>query len=171
MSVKNILVGVTLVSAATMAHANFKADAKTYQGQAPAETSAEKAEIAGLFDRWNAALATGNPDEVVKLYAKNGVLLPTVSNKVRTTPDEIKDYFVHFLALSPKGEINSREIRVLDANSALDSGVYTFSLIKEGKPVKVQARYSYAYEKVDGQWKIMKHHSSAMPEKIDESLL
>ena len=124
-----------------------------------------------MFDRRNAALATGKPDEVTKLYAKNGILQPTVSNKVRASHEEIKDYFTHFLPLKPQGVINSREIRVLDSDTALDSGVYTFSLVKEGKPTKVQARYTYLYEKVDGEWKIMNHHSSAMPEKVAEKLL
>ena len=171
MKVNQVLLAVTLVSAASFAQADYKVDAKTYSGQAQAQTAPAKAEIAALFDRWNAALATGNPDEVAKLYAKNGILQPTVSNHVRTTPAEIKEYFEHFLPLKPQGVINSREIRVLDANTALDSGVYTFSLVKENKPVKVQARYTYLYEKINGQWKIMNHHSSAMPEKVDETLL
>ena len=32
--------------------------------------------ILNLFDDWNKALQTGNPDEVVKLYDKNAILLP-----------------------------------------------------------------------------------------------
>ena len=34
-------------------------------------------QVAGLFDRWNASLQTGNPDEVVNNYAPGAVLLPT----------------------------------------------------------------------------------------------
>lgn len=171
MKTKLFLIAALLTASSTMALAEFNADAKTYVGKAPAPTTAAEVEIAGLFDRWNAALATGKPDEVTKLYAKNGILQPTVSNKVRASHEEIKDYFTHFLPLKPQGVINSREIRVLDSDTALDSGVYTFSLVKEGKPTKVQARYTYLYEKVDGEWKIMNHHSSAMPEKVAEKLL
>lgn len=124
-----------------------------------------------MFDRWNAALATGNADNVIKLYAKNAILQPTVSNHVRTTHADIKDYFKIFLTLKPQGVINSREIRVLDSNTAFDSGVYTFSLVRDGKPIKIQARYTFVYEKIKGDWKIMNHHSSAMPEKVDEEML
>jgi hypothetical protein len=46
--------------------------------------SVTKEQIAALFDRWNASLQTKNPDEVVKNYAADAVLLPTVSNKPRT---------------------------------------------------------------------------------------
>ena len=41
-------------------------------------------EVADQFDRWNSALQTGDPETVASLYADDGVLLPTVSNKVRT---------------------------------------------------------------------------------------
>lgn len=138
----------------------------TYSGVAPTPVSAAEKEIAALFDRWNAALATGNPAKVASLYAPDGILEPTVSNQVRATPAAIQDYFTEFLKLKPQGVINYREIRVLDEDTALDAGVYTFSLTKDGKPAQVQARYTYVYEKIDGEWKIMNHHSSAMPEVV-----
>ena len=138
-----------------------------YSGTASAPTDAREAEIASLFDRWNAALATGNPAEVTKLYAQDAVLEPTVSNKVRTTPEEIHNYFTSFLKLKPQGVVNYRQIRVLDENTALDTGVYTFDLTKDGKRQQVQARYTYVYEKLGGQWKIINHHSSAMPEQMN----
>lgn len=139
---------------------------KVYGNEAVAPATAAERQIAGLFDNWNAALATGKPAEVVKLYHPKATLLPTVSNKVRATPGEIEDYFAHFLALKPQGTINYRDIRVLDKDSAIDSGVYTFDVVKDGKPAKVQARYSFVYEKVGKQWLIMNHHSSAMPEQV-----
>jgi hypothetical protein len=36
-------------------------------------------EIAALFDEWNAALATGDPEKVADLYSPDAVLLPTLS--------------------------------------------------------------------------------------------
>ena len=62
-------------------------------------------EVKKLFDLWNDALATLDPNQVAARYAKGGVLLPTVSDKPRTDNDGIVDYFVHFLKLEPKGEI------------------------------------------------------------------
>lgn len=144
---------------------------KTYTGVATAPATASEREVAGLFDRWNAALATGKPEAVLELYAPNAILEPTVSNEVRDTPEKIKDYFVHFMQMKPHGVINYRQIRVLDENTALDAGVYTFRLIKDGAPSKVQARYTFVYEKLNGEWRIMNHHSSSMPEKVDVSKL
>jgi uncharacterized protein (TIGR02246 family) len=154
-----------LIASLLAASATYAAEAPTrYHDVAAAPSTAAEKEIAGLFDRWNAALATGKPKEVVKLYAQDGVLQPTVSNKIRATPAEIEDYFDHFLLLKPKGTINYRQIRVLSDHTAFDSGAYTFEVVKDGKPAKVRARYTYIYEKVDGDWKILNHHSSAMPE-------
>jgi uncharacterized protein (TIGR02246 family) len=121
--------------------------------------------IAKQFDIWNAALQTRDPNKVAALYCQpGGVLLPTVSNQVRTNQAEITDYFVHFLELKPVGKIDKAYVRILGPDTAVDSGVYTFRLIKDGKPTDVQARYTFVYQKVQGKWCIMDHHSSAMPE-------
>lgn len=133
--------------------------------QPPVSVAAEEREVAALFDRWNAALGTGNPERVAALYADDGVLLPTVSNKVRTSHAEIKEYFSHFLESKPRGVINEREVRVLDEDSAVDAGTYTFTLTNaDGSTRKLPARYTFVYEKRNGKWLIINHHSSAMPE-------
>jgi uncharacterized protein (TIGR02246 family) len=126
-----------------------------------------EAEIKSLFDRWNNSLKTGNPDEVVKNYAPDAILLATVSNKPRLTQDERRDYFVHFLENKPVGEINTRVIK-LGCNDAIDPGTYTF-IFEDGpnKGQKVRARYiihTLAGRKVAD---LLAHHSSAMPEKAD----
>lgn len=125
-----------------------------------------KLEIAALFDAWNASLATGKPEKVADMYWDEAVLLPTVSNQVRTTRESRIAYFTDFLKLKPQGVIDERTIRFLSAERdvASDAGIYTFTLEKEGKPVKVQARYSFIYRKGAEGWKIMEHHSSMMPE-------
>lgn len=123
-------------------------------------------QVASLFDRWNSSLATLDPAKVTANYASDAVLLPTVSNKPRTNHDEIRDYFVDFLKKEPKGKIDTRNIR-LGCNTVSDVGTYTFELKgADGKAVKVPARYSYVYEYRDNDWKIVHHHSSAMPEAV-----
>lgn len=123
-------------------------------------------EIAVLFEVWNAALQTGSPELVASLYAPDGVLLPTVSNKVRTNRAEITDYFKHFLELHPRGVIKEQHIRVLGPDLALNAGIYTFDIVKDGKPDQVTARYDFLYKRVNGRWLIADHHSSKMPEAV-----
>lgn len=118
-------------------------------------------QIAGLFDRWNASLQTGEPKKVVANYADKSILLPTVSNKPRLTAEEKEDYFEHFLHNKPVGTIDSRTIEI-DCNTAVDAGLYTF---KFGDGREVKARYTFTYKWTGKQWLITSHHSSAMPEK------
>jgi len=91
--------------------------------------AASEQEIASLFDRWNSSLQTGDPHKVVANYATKSVLLPTVSNKPRLTPEEKEDYFHHFLENKPFGRIDSRTIEI-DCNTAIDVGLYTFTFRK-----------------------------------------
>jgi uncharacterized protein (TIGR02246 family) len=121
-----------------------------------------KAEIAGLFERWNNSLITGDPHQVLSNYATDSVLLPTLSNVPRLTPAAKEDYFEHFLHNRPSGKIDSRTIQ-LGCNSAVDIGLYTFTFAKTG--AVVHARYTYTYKWDGQQWLISSHHSSGMPEK------
>ena len=105
-------------------------------------------DVRNAFNTWNDALQTLDPKQVAALYAPGGVLLPTVSNKVRTTPAEITAYFTDFLQLKPKGKIDESHARMLAPETGIHSGIYTFQLVKDGKDVKVQARFSFTYKKV-----------------------
>ncbi|MGA5508549.1 SgcJ/EcaC family oxidoreductase [Streptomyces umbrinus] len=126
---------------------------------------ASKAEIAALFDGWNAALQTGDSKKVAARYASDAVLLPTASPKIRTNHAEIVDYFDHFLLNKPKGTKIKSVINVLDGNSAIDAGLYVFNLTdpETGEKKNVEARYTYEYEKRGGKWLIVNHHSSVLP--------
>lgn len=165
------LVAAAATSAVDVGHgqasaAEPAADATAVANPAPAPAASVceppfKTEIAALFDRWNAALRSKDPKKVVANYAPGSVLIPTLSDRVRFTATEKEDYFVHFLKRHPEGRIDDRVIEV-DCNSAVDSGLYTFRF---GDGTQVRARYTFTYKRLDGEWLISSHHSSAMPEK------
>ena len=115
-----------------------------------------------LFESWNAALQTGSPDEVVKLYDASAILLPTVSDRVRHNHEEIRDYFVGFLAKQPSGTIDESNVKRI-GDVLVHAGVYTFQF---GNGDTVQARFTYVHQHIDGEWKIIQHHSSQMPEGL-----
>jgi uncharacterized protein (TIGR02246 family) len=119
-------------------------------------------EIAGLFDRWNASLQTGDPAKVAANYAEDAILLPTVSNQPRLTTAEREDYFQHFLVDQPSGKIDMRRIYV-GCNTAVDAGLYTFTFARTG--AVVPARFTYTYRWNGSEWLITSHHSSEQPEK------
>ncbi|MEU8783787.1 SgcJ/EcaC family oxidoreductase [Streptomyces sp. NPDC048637] len=149
-------VGTVGVSAATSG-----GDAKAYAQ--PAKPAKEQ--IAALFDGWNEALQSNDPEKIAAWYAEDAVLLPTASPEIRTDRAGIVDYFEHFMEGKPKGEKVRSVINVLDENSAIDAGIYKFHLTdaKTGKCRTVEARYTYEYEKRDGKWLIVNHHSSVLP--------
>ncbi|MCU0638754.1 MAG: SgcJ/EcaC family oxidoreductase [Candidatus Krumholzibacteria bacterium] len=120
-------------------------------------------DVMRLFDEWNAAVRSGKPDQVVKLYATDAVLLPTFSNRVRHNHAEIRDYFAHFLKNGPSGRIDEGNVRVF-GGLAVNSGTYTFRM-RKGAVRKVNARFTFVYRWDGGRWLIVEHHSSAMPEQ------
>ena len=154
---------LSLAFAFALASAGFSSTAAADAEPAHAETChpVTKAEIAALFDRWNASLQSLDPHEVVANYAPDSILLPTVSNKPRLTAAEKEDYFEHFLHDRPSGKIDMSHIEI-DCNTAVDAGLYTFKFAKTGKVV--HGRYTYTYHWDGSQWLITSHHSSTMPE-------
>merc|ERR1712151_1220550 len=120
-------------------------------------------EVRKLFDLWNDALATLDSDKVAARYAKSPILLPTVSDLPRTDYKLIKNYFDDFLLKKPQGKILEGEITV-GPNWCQDAGIYEFTMGSDGSVVK--ARYSFVYVLEDGEWKIVHHHSSVMPEAL-----
>ena len=150
-----IAVALGLVACASQHPANEVARSETCH-------ATSEQEIAALFERWNKSLQSGDPHQVVANYAEHSILLPTVSNKPRATAAEKEDYFHHFLDNRPSGVIDWRSIEI-DCNTAVDSGLYTFTFGTNGK--QVRARYTFTYKWFGDRWLITSHHSSAMPEK------
>merc|ERR1719343_844337 len=120
-----------------------------------------EAEVKYLFNKWNDALATLDPDAVTARYSRNALLLPTVSDQPRDTKELINDYFVGFLKKEPQGVILESNVQI-GTNWCQDAGIYEFTMGADGS--KVKARYTFAYVYEDGEWKISHHHSSVMPE-------
>lgn len=112
-----------------------------------------------LFDDWNPALQSGNPDAITALYCPQAVLLPTADDDVRVGPLRIRDDFVHFMAGQPTGRILERHIQT-GWDMLVDMGSYAFRFA-DGRDVT--ARYTFVYRPVAGRWRITHHHASAMP--------
>ena len=153
---------LTILALATLAAAQ-PADARPQSAAECARPSA--AAVEAQFSRFEGALATRNPDAVTNLFAADAVLLPTLSNTPRTTPDAVRDYFVHFLAKSPTVRIDSSTVRS-DCHMAERVGTWTWTLTDPATGARSQAhaRFSFIYRLAGGQWRIDHLHSSLMPE-------
>jgi uncharacterized protein (TIGR02246 family) len=156
--------GVAAVLAATAAPWAVSSAAASPVTVSAVRQKASEQQIRALFTQWNRSLATLDPQRVVDRYAPGGVLVPTVSNQVRTNRAEIVDYFQHFLENRPQAVITESHVKVLDPTTAIDTGTYRFTLRAESGTRIVDARYTFVYERINGKWLIVNHHSSAMPE-------
>ncbi|MCC4909639.1 SgcJ/EcaC family oxidoreductase [Microbacterium sp. cx-59] len=138
--------------------------AATAAEAAPAATAATAptdSEVQALFEEWNTALATGDPEQVNEYYAEDAVLLPTVAPGIHDTPEERLEYFEGFLQNEPSGEITEGVVRDLGDGFVSHSGLYTFTMGATGDVVP--ARFTFVYQEVDGEWLIVEHHSSKEP--------
>ena len=123
-----------------------------------------KEDVAAAGEKWATVFAENNPDTIMPLYAKDGVLWGTLSPTVRSDPAALKAYFVGAFQALPKATVKFGDqlIRVY-GDTAVNTGYYTFSYSKDGETKSIPARYSFTYVKDGNDWKIVDHHSSAMP--------
>jgi len=124
-----------------------------------------KEDVAAATTKWASALGQNDPDKVLPFYAKDAVLWGTLSPTVRSTPAALREYFVNAYKALPELKVVFGEqlIRVY-GNTAVNTGYYTFSFVRDGESKTWPARYSFTYVKQGGDWLIVDHHSSAMPQ-------
>jgi uncharacterized protein (TIGR02246 family) len=123
-----------------------------------------KEDVHAATMKWGETLGQNEPDKIVDLYATDGVLWGTLSPTLRSNRAGLRDYFVGAFKVLPNLKVNFGEqlIRVY-GNTAVNTGYYTFSYVKDGEPKTLPARYSFTFVKDGGNWVIVDHHSSAMP--------
>ena len=123
-----------------------------------------KEEVAEATQTWARALGEDDPDKILQLYADDAVLWGTLSPIVRSDRAALRDYFVTAFNVLPglKVAFGDQLIRVY-GTTAVNTGYYTFSYVKDGETKTLPARYSFTFIKNGERWLIVDHHSSAMP--------
>jgi uncharacterized protein (TIGR02246 family) len=128
---------------------------------APAD---DRADVEAATARWIDAFNRKSSRDIVALYAPDAVLFGTSSPVLRDKPALVADYFKDIASLG-NATISVGEHRVqLFGNVAINTGFYTRVSQQDGKAVSNPARFSFVYEKRGGQWLIVNHHSSALPQ-------
>ena len=124
----------------------------------------EKEEVAAAGAKWTAIFVDDNPDSILTMYDDQAVFWGTLSPTLFVGKQALRDYFqMAFKALpGHKVTFGNQHIRVYK-DIAIHSGDYTFWYVKDGETKSLPARYSFVYQKRDGNWLIVDHHSSAMP--------
>lgn len=125
---------------------------------------ADKASVLQTGQQWASALSSRDPQNMIALYDNQAILYATFQNMLNTRK-QILNYFRNLMqkkGLSVK--FSKQNVRLYGNNVAINSGGYTFSYDKNGKMIKVPARYTFVYYKTPQGWKIVDHHSSILPE-------
>jgi len=117
-----------------------------------------------LTRMWLNTVCGRDPRAVTNLYAPHGVLVGTVFQRIKQGHREIKSYFDTFLAKDGLcGNITS-DYTEEHGGIAIHTGTYTFQWTENGQRVEVPARFTFVWKKTPKGWKILNHHSSALPE-------
>lgn len=128
-------------------------------------TAGSRSDVEQQSQRWADAYNSGVAESVTALYAKDAVLWGTSAVSITKGADAIKAYFEASNSRFPslKAKIQETVVQVF-GDVAISSGVYEISNVVDGKIVWViSARFSFAYARDGGEWKIVHHHSSRMP--------
>jgi uncharacterized protein (TIGR02246 family) len=130
----------------------------------PVALAGPKEDVAAAAQAWARALGEDDPDKVLPLYSDDAVLWGTLSPTVRADRTALRDYFITAFKVLPglKVAFGDQLIRVY-GTTAVNTGYYTFSYVKDGETKSLPARYSFTYVKSGENWLIVDHHSSAMP--------
>jgi uncharacterized protein (TIGR02246 family) len=133
-------------------------------GTASVASAGPKEDVSAATMKWAQTLGQNDPDKMILLYAADGVLWGTLSPTVRADRAAVRDYFVTAFKVLPSLKVTFGEqlIRVY-GSTAVNTGYYTFSYIKDGETKTLPARYSFTFVKEGENWMIVDHHSSAMP--------
>jgi uncharacterized protein (TIGR02246 family) len=132
-----------------------------------AVSAGPKEDVAAAAAAWATALGTDDPDKVLPFYSEDAVLWGTLSPTVRASRATLNDYFIGTFKVLPglKVAFGDQLIRVY-GGTAINTGYYTFSYVKDGESKSLPARYTFTYVKNGDRWLIVDHHSSAMPSTL-----
>lgn len=117
-------------------------------------------EANAVIDRWSAAYSSNDPEEVVKNYRPDAILLGTASPVMAEGTDAIRAYFAPLKGSGNTNTVGERRTLVLSDNAVVVTGFYEFTGVREGNSVPGRARFTMLLFKHDGEWLISHHHSS-----------
>ncbi len=125
------------------------------------------AEVKDTIAAWVDAFNVRDAQRVAALYAPDAVFWGTVSPTIRITPEKVFEYFDASVTRKPKLRLGVEEQHVrVYGDIATNSGIYVARNPRPGAEDLVSmARFTFVYQRRNGQWIIVAHHSSRIPAK------
>lgn len=117
--------------------------------------------VSDFLELWEQTFNVHAPERLVVLYADDALFQGTSSDKLYIGAKEISTYF-HGIATVKMDVWHSV---TLAHNLILVVGNYVFSQLRNDHQVSTPARFTFVLRREDGAWKIVHHHSSAIPDE------
>ena len=115
-------------------------------------TGAQRDTVTTNFRTWCDAVASGDVDRVVSLYASDVTFLPTLSERFMRNTDDVRAYFIRFLAKQPHCTCVEEVTQMNGADMYVHSGLYDFTF-GAGHTRHTQARFTFVWQRrPDGTW-------------------
>jgi hypothetical protein len=121
-----------------------------------------------ILEQWMQAVNNGDIEMLLGLYDNQAVLIPTFSNRLLKTPDELRKYFEKLgsreelsIALHEKTLI----VQNLQNEVSVLSGIYNWRFAVDGEVLNFEARFSYVID-LSRPNPILHHHSSQIPRTL-----
>ena len=119
--------------------------------------------VAAATQAWRAAYDSRDPQIISGQYANDAVFWGTSSKTVRGTPEAIMEYFAEAKKRpDARVEIIEQHIQIY-GDVAINTGLYNFSDIRDGKRVPNPSRFSMVFQQRGDRWVLVQHHSSRLP--------
>lgn len=133
-----------------------------------ADENSAKAEVIIAYHNWCSTIssAKGDANKMLKFYAPNAILLPTLSSDILYNHRNggMDAYFAK-LTNYPNIQCTTEKLitRIYD-NTAINTGLYAFSYTdRDQHKQAIPARFTFVYKDLNGQWLIIEQHSSKLP--------
>jgi hypothetical protein len=112
-----------------------------------------------LLAVWATTFNAAEIGPLTALYAKAAVLLGTSSPELYVGQETLSRYF----RLGARVSIENFEVRPLSQGALLCAGFYNFVREVDATATTTPARFTFILVKEGEEWRILHHHSSALP--------
>jgi hypothetical protein len=136
-----------------------------YYGTAFAADATSKS-VENAYYAWCNAVGTakGHSEKMVKFYAANALLLPTLSPEILINDKGgLNAYFTSFTSYPNIKCTTNKLITQMEGDVAINTGLYTFTFSNKDQIKTIAARFTFVYKKSNSDWLIVNHHSSVLP--------
>ena len=134
---------------------------------AHAENDHAKKAVQHAYYQWckSIGMAKGNPAIVVRHYAYDALLIPTLSADFLVNRNGGLNAYFKKLTSHQDMKCTPETLRTyVHGIFATNSGIYRFSFKENNGTKIIPARFTFIYKNINGHWMIIEHHSSKMPE-------